>query len=269
MKQHLGQYYDKSSDFQAAQFQHLKNLMRDVIEDRENMRSLLDIGCGTGARTLSTLSVFPQLEQITGIDPDFDMISVAEKDYDDDRIEYVQIKAEELDEIVVGGYDFDIVFSNWALHWVSDKDAMMQAVNKMSHPGSYFALATCQALPSILQDVDDFIRADLLLSPKVESPFHYLTGEEWKDFLASYGWEMVEQRAFREGRIVPDCKEYLDHWFTASTTKFLYGKHLAEMSELTMRSLIWTLEQKYSADPTSKALKFYEDVVFTVVKRKG
>ena len=268
MKQHLGQFYDKSSDFQAEQYQHLKKLMSDVIEDRAVLKSLLDIGCGTGARTLSTLSVFPQLEQITGIDPDWDMITVAEKDYDDDRIEYVQMKAEELGELVVGGYDFDVVFSNWALHWVSDKDAMMQAINKMSHKGSYFALATCQSLPKILQDVDDFVRADLLLSPKVESPFHYLTADEWRDFLASYGWEMVEQRAFRAAHFVPECKTYLEHWFAASTAKFLYGKHLAEMSDISMQSLIWTLEQKYLADPTSKALKFYEDVVFTVVKRK-
>jgi len=138
MKQHLGICYDQTSDFQQGQFNVLMGLVRETIPDRAlaAIRGMIDIGAGTGARTLQSFSVFQSVQRMTAIEPDRDMLTVARERYADPRITYIQSVAEELSRLKIEGAPLDAVLSNWALHWVSDKQMLMKDINALTKSGS-------------------------------------------------------------------------------------------------------------------------------------
>jgi trans-aconitate 2-methyltransferase len=84
-----------------------------------NVRSIIDLGCGPGNSTEVLRSRWPDAE-IIGLDNSPEMIAKARQARPDDRWTIGDISkwAEE------GGTQFDLVFSNAALHWVPDQRAI-------------------------------------------------------------------------------------------------------------------------------------------------
>ena len=71
MKEHLGHFYDKTSDFQQAQFDTLRDLIVATLSPSalEAVTSLIDIGSGTGSRTRQFFDIFPNLQMVLAIEP--------------------------------------------------------------------------------------------------------------------------------------------------------------------------------------------------------
>lgn len=270
MRQHLGTCYDQTSDFQQEQFNVLMTLVREKLQDRDlaAIRSMIDIGAGTGARTLQSFRVFQSVQRMTAIEPDRDMITVAREKYSDPRITYIQSTAEELGKLAIGGQPVGAVMSNWAVHWVSDKERLMQDIAAITQPGSYFLFSTCEDLPSLLKMVDAYVRNEFRVE-NVKSPFHYLTSPQWCDLLARHGWEICGIKTYTVGHEVPDTQKYLEHWFTASTAKFLYGRHLVELSPWARSDLLWMMNRAFPSDKYEDGMMFTEDVIFIVARRKA
>ena len=267
MKQNLGQYYDKTSSFQRAQFDALCDLMRDNIP-LDKIHTILDVGAGSGARTLDLMSLFRQIEKIDAIEPDPEMLSVAKGEYNHPKVSYHQAKAEECAPIIEGiEKPIDMVFANWSLHWVQDKDAFLEALNQKLNASSFFAFSTCEKLPDILTDMDEYVRAELLLPSLTEAPWYYLTADEWRILLAKHGWRVMEQRSYETPHFAPDSRSYLEHWFSASTAKFLYGHQMEQISDLSINDMLWFVEQKYADPDNEGGLRFIEDVTFCVAQR--
>ncbi len=268
MKQHLGICYDQTSDFQQEQFNVLMALVRSTLSDRElaGVRSMIDIGAGTGARTQQSFRVFQSVQRMTAIEPDRDMITVAREKYADPRIACIQSTAEELGKLKIDGTPIGAVMSNWALHWVSDKQRLMQDLAAMTAPGSYFVFSTCQDLPALLKMVDAYVRNEFRIE-NVKSPFHYLTAPEWQDLLAAHGWRIRAINAYTVGHEVPDTQKYLEHWFTASTAKFLYGRHLIELTPWAHSDLVWMMNRAFPSEKYPEGMLFTEDVMFVVAER--
>lgn len=268
MKQHLGICYDQTSDFQQEQFHVLMDLVRETIPDRDlaGIRSMADIGAGTGARTLQSLRVFQSVQHMTAIEPDRDMISVARDKYADPRIHYAQATAEDMAKVPLRGKPLHAVMSNWALHWVSDKENMMRDINAATQSGSYFAFSTCEALPALLQMVDAYVRAEFRIE-NVQSPFYYLTVPEWQSLLEKHGWKICGIKSYTVGHEVEDTQKYLEHWFTASTAKFLYGRHMVELSSWALSDLVWMMTRAFPSGRNPEGMRFTEDVMFVVAQR--
>ena len=60
-------------------------------------------------------------------------MSLAKKMYTADNLEYYEGKAED-----IPGTDYDIVFSNYVLHWCMDKDLVFKQVSKCLKKGGKF-----------------------------------------------------------------------------------------------------------------------------------
>jgi len=269
MKQHLGICYDQTSDFQQEQFNVLMALVREAIPDRDlaTIRSMLDIGAGTGGRTVQSFGVFQSTQRMTAIEPDRDMMTVAREKYADPRVTYIQSAAEEIDRLSIGGVPLGAVMSNWALHWVPDKKKLMQDINALTQSGSYFVFSTCERLPALLQMVDAYVRGEFRIDG-AQSPFYYLDLNEWRALLAEFGWHISGVKAYTVGHEVPDTQKYLEHWFTASTAKFLYGRHLVELSSWAHSDLIWMMNRAFPSEKNPEGMLFTEDVMFVVARRK-
>ncbi len=89
---------------------------------------ILDLGCGNGELTLKLAATGARVE---GVDASAEMVAGACKR----GVRAVQGNAEALphrEEV------FDAVFSNAALHWVRNQDAMMTEVHRVLRPGGRF-----------------------------------------------------------------------------------------------------------------------------------
>lgn len=268
MKEHLGELYDKTSDFQQEQFDFLSDIVKEHVTDTVKITRLFDIGAGTGARTRQCLDLFPSLAAVTAIEPDWDMIAVAERKYADPCIRYIKSKAEDIGLLPLENDPYDFILSNWSLHWVEDKPRMMSAMNARTKPGSYMAFSTCERLPAILTMIDQYVRTEFRLS-NAQSPFHYLDRAGWKDFLHTQGWDVVDAKTRDIPRDVVDAQQYLDHWFTASTTKFMYGRHLVELSPEAKHDLLWMIKRGFPSTTFPNGLSFKEEGYYALARKRG
>lgn len=106
---------------------------QDVLNliEPENVKSAIDLGCGTG---ILTNELAEKGFDVTGIDASENMIITARKNYP--SIKFVQEDATNfsVDEKV------DLVFSNAVLHWIdrTKQPAMMKCVYDALNPGGQF-----------------------------------------------------------------------------------------------------------------------------------
>jgi len=90
---------------------------------------ILDIGCGDGQLTLRLAA---SGARVTGADLSPEMVAAA-------RARGVEAEAANADALPFADASFDAVFSNAALHWVRDHEAMLAQVQRVLKPGGRFA----------------------------------------------------------------------------------------------------------------------------------
>jgi len=98
----------------------------DLLKPQPGER-ILDLGCGDGAltRKLADLGC-----EVVGVDASADQIAAARKSGLDARVKDCQ--ALDFDR------EFDAVFSNAALHWMKNADAVLDGVKRALRPGGRF-----------------------------------------------------------------------------------------------------------------------------------
>ena len=82
---------------------------------------VLDLGCGTGRLTEVLSSRVGSQGQVVAINPDTERIKIAKEKHSSSNTQYLVAGAENLP-----GEGYDILFSNFVLHWVKDKKAVFQ-----------------------------------------------------------------------------------------------------------------------------------------------
>ncbi len=80
----------------------------------------LDLGCGTGYLAAQLSEYVGPEGKVVAVDPDQERLKIAREKYARDNINYVSGNDASFPE---GPYD--LVFANFVIHWVSDKDALM------------------------------------------------------------------------------------------------------------------------------------------------
>lgn len=109
---------------------HQKQWGTQIIMDLslKGCEKVLDLGCGDGVLTAKLAMLLPQ-GWVLGIDASQGMIQTARAQaYNNLRFQQMDINELQFDN------DFDIVFSNAALHWVKDHHRLMKNVYKALRP---------------------------------------------------------------------------------------------------------------------------------------
>ena len=113
---------------------------------------VLDIGCGDGRVTQKIALRVPN-GAVLGIDASNGMISAAKK-YKSDNLRFKLLEVNELSF----QEQFDVVFSNAALHWVLDHGMLLKKIYGALRPGGYARLnfagnGTCPTLIRIIREI--------------------------------------------------------------------------------------------------------------------
>jgi trans-aconitate 2-methyltransferase len=122
-------YSWNSEDYQkhsSAQYEWARELIKKLLLN--GTESVLDIGCGDGKIT-ALMSTYVKNGYVAGIDSSEEMIALAKKNFplsENNNPEFFIMDATKL-----GFTDqFDIAFSNAALHWVKDQLSVLKGVKK-------------------------------------------------------------------------------------------------------------------------------------------
>jgi SAM-dependent methyltransferase len=89
---------------------------------------ILDLGCGDGQLTARIAAMGTR---VVGVDASPQMVAAA-------HARGIEVAEGNAEQLPFEAQSFDAVFSNAALHWVRDQDAMMSEVHRVLKPGGRF-----------------------------------------------------------------------------------------------------------------------------------
>lgn len=130
-------------DWSAAQYDKFKmerklpaaELAYAVSEYDADIRTAVDIGCGSGFSVEEIAKAFPNAE-IIGADSSSDMLSTAKMKYPGIDFRLINVP-DELDRL---GKRFDLVFSNACIQWIPDHKALIPRLFSLLNDGGILAV---------------------------------------------------------------------------------------------------------------------------------
>lgn len=131
-----GRFYNRrmnSQTWNAAQYARNGRFVADLASGALGLLNakpgerILDLGCGDGALTVKIAAAGAK---VTGVDSSASMVAAAQVRGVDARLAS--------GEALRFDHEFDAVFSNAALHWMPNQDAVLASVHRALKPGGRF-----------------------------------------------------------------------------------------------------------------------------------
>jgi SAM-dependent methyltransferase len=177
----------------------------DLLDPKPGER-ILDVGCGDG---VLTKKIAERGAQVTGIDNSLEMISAA--------------RAKGVDALAVDSADmhfdagFDAAFSNAALHWMLDKEAVAAGIFRALKAGGRFAGE--MGGEGNLRKLRDALDDELVIrgyAPPVEASNWYASADDFANVYEAAGFDHIDARLI-------DRPTPLEHGIGAWVTTFRKG----------------------------------------------
>src|SRR5215831_10975888 len=146
---------------------------------------VLDVGCGDGKVTAEIARALSQ-GSVTGIDASTQMIEFARNTFPPNKVPNLNFQVMDARQI---RFDcvYDLVFSNAALHWVSDHEAFLSGAAKCLRSGG--RLMTSCGGQGNAQDIFVALRPEMRLKRwreffrKMETPYFFYAPEDYEQWL--------------------------------------------------------------------------------------
>ena len=110
------------------------NLIKLLCPHKGSM--VLDLGCGTGYLAYKLAECIGPGGKVVGVDPDIERLKVAKENYGTlSNVVFLEGRTDVFPED-----QYDVVFSNYVLHWVKDKEVAFRDIHKNLKSGGSFGL---------------------------------------------------------------------------------------------------------------------------------
>ena len=149
--------------------------------NNDNVRTAIDVGCGTGNSTAALKKRFPSA-RIIGADNSDEMLTSARKNYPE--LEFIKLDAEK--DIVNISDRYDVVFSNACIQWIPNHKLLLKrlmgAVKKEGTLAIQIPQQAKHPMHKIIKSVADSQKWAKKIP--VSRLYHTLTEEEYFDILS-------------------------------------------------------------------------------------
>ena len=180
----------------------------------EKGATVLDLGCGTGYLT-KVLSERVGLEgKVVAVDPDGERLKIAREKYSAQNIEYIQA-----DDQTFPPGQYDIIFSNIVIHWISDKKAVLKQIYQNLRPGGCFAFTTANGylpIPEIGKNLFDKLVGPGFLDWMVNEKMIFWDASEYKSIAADVGFTQMSMSLVQDYPKWSSLDDYINSmygWF--------------------------------------------------------
>jgi trans-aconitate methyltransferase len=158
---------------------------------------VLDVGCGDGKVTAEIARAVPR-GRVLGVDASTEMIAFAQKTFPPAKIQNLKFQVCDARKIspaaasLAGG--FDLVFSNAALHWVDDHEAILQGVASVLKAGGRLVVS-CGGKGNA-HDVFLALRPEMRLQRwreffrKMPAPYFFHSPGDYEKWLPRFGFKI-------------------------------------------------------------------------------
>jgi len=227
--------YDDSHSFVYEYGEDLVDLL-----DPQHGELVLDVGCGTGHLTHH---ITERGAEVVGIDNARDMVVQAREEYPD--LHLVRGDARSLPV----KRTFDAVFSNAALHWVPDPDAVVTGVRSALGPDGRF-VAEFGGEGNVGTIVETMVEVIQASGYELRDPWYFPGIAEYTALLDRHGLEPRYARLFDRPTTL-EGKDGLRDWMAMFTDSFFAAVPPTERDDLVGRIEDRLREELY--DPEADA----------------
>ena len=175
--------YDTDSTFQRSSGISMINGLAIEIG-----KSVLDLGCGTGYLTKVLSERVGAEGKVVAVDPDVERLKIAREKYSASNIEYIQA-----DDKTFPPGQYDLIFSNIVIHWISDKRTLFTRVHEYLCPGGHFAFTTFdgeQTFPPVAQKIFSLISPDFYHKMLHENQV-FLPASDYRHLASEVGFNQI------------------------------------------------------------------------------
>ena len=178
--------------------------------------AILDLGCGTGELSAYLAELVGPEGKVIGVDPDEQRIKVARQSHGKIKnLSFVDGSASNISEIFPES--FDIIFSNYVLHWIADKQEAFHNMFASLKLGGKIAIQYLSHLPPV--DINAFSELNPENFDRICGMFHCESREKTEQYCISAGFEMCKSfqaNPPKRKRIFEDTKSLLE-WYWSTT----------------------------------------------------
>ena len=140
--------------------------------------TVLDLGCGTGNLTAVMAERVGSQGHVVGVDPDGERIKVAREKNAKRNITFQKADGETFPED-----QYDLVFSNYVIHWIENKEPVFQRVHKTLRPGGKFAFNMgVRKIPFVVEAIKQLFQRDK--QKELQKSIHYVPMEQIKEIIS-------------------------------------------------------------------------------------
>ncbi|MEM7138658.1 MAG: methyltransferase domain-containing protein [Myxococcota bacterium] len=179
---HFARKYAENSEWQYQRGLQLLELAAPV-----EGRAVVDLGCGTGQLTMELARRVGNGGSVIAVDPDAARLreAAAARTPEVTNLELREGQAQDVGWIEEAS--IDLVFSNYAVHWVLDHATMLREVERILKPGGRFVAEFVGETPSLFYEL-------LLLMPDGEQHVQdnaFRKDQEWRTLISARKLETV------------------------------------------------------------------------------
>jgi len=153
---------------------------------------ILDVGCGDGKVTAEIANAVPR-GSVTGVDASPQMISFAQKTFPAKKFPNLEFHVMDARKIKFDR-QFDLIFSNAALHWVDDHQAILCGMAAVLKPGGRL-IVSCGGKGNA-QDVFVALRPEMRLKRwreffrRIPKPYFFYSPADYERWLPKFGFKI-------------------------------------------------------------------------------
>jgi trans-aconitate 2-methyltransferase len=213
---------------------------------------ILDVGCGDGKITAELARAVPR-GAVTGIDASPQMIEFARENFPGGRVPNLDFHVMDARQIEFHR-QFDLIFSNAALHWVNDHQAFLRGAASVLLPGGRLVVS-CGGKGNA-RDVFVALCPEMRRRPwrnyfrQLEVPYFFYSPEDYRAWLPRCGFDTREIHLAPKDAVY-DTRESFAAWLR--TTWLPYTQRVPEdLREQFIERVIDNYLAKHPLDPDGR-----------------